>query len=93
MLGITSEKSRWANDLVTSNIQLSAAHLEETSRRIDFALNQFTRQTSKVRKLVRYPANYMSAIVHGVFTGVKTFTRNSRREQPATHYPDDEIFI
>jgi len=93
LLDVASEKARWADSAASRNIQLSAAHLEETNRRIDFALNQFTRQTSRVRKLIKYPTNYVSAIIHGAVTGVKTYTRHPDRGQPSTHNPDDEIFI
>jgi hypothetical protein len=93
LLEIASEKARWANEIAAHDIHLSTAHLEETGRRIEFALSQFTRQTSKVRKWIRYPAYCISAIIHGAFTGAKAYTRNSRKGQPATHYPDDEIFI
>jgi len=93
LLETASVKAQQINEIVAKNIHLSTVHVEETGRRIEFALGQFTRQTSKVRKWVRYPAYFISAIIHGAFTGVRTYTRDSRRRQPATHYPDDEIFI
>jgi hypothetical protein len=93
VLGIATEKARWTNDVASRNIQLSTDYLEEANRKIEFALSQFTRQTSKVKRLIRYPANYVSAIIHGAFTGFRTYTRETHRGQPATHYPDDEIFI
>ena len=93
LLNLALEKTRQANDRAASDLHSSTAHLEETGRRIEFALNQFTRQTSKVRKWIRYPGNWASAIIHGAFTGVKTYSRESHRKQPATHYADEEIFI
>lgn len=92
-LDIATEKARLANEIVARDIHFSVVHLEETSRRIEFALHQFTRQSSKVKKWIRYPACFVSAMIHGASTGVKAYTRASHRQQPATHYPDDEIFI
>ena len=93
MLDIASGKTREANEIASRNISLSIAHIEETSRRIELALTQFTRQTSRVRKWIRFPTYYISAIIHGAFTGVRVYSRDSHRRQPATHVPDDEIFI
>jgi hypothetical protein len=93
LLDITVEKVHSANQRAAREIHLTTAHIEETGRRIEFALSQFTRQTSKVRRWIRYPGHCLSAIIHGAFAGVKTYSRDSSRGQPATHYPDEEIFI
>ena len=93
LLETTSVKARQINSIVARDIHLSTVHIEEAGRRIEFALSQLTRQTSKVRKWIRYPSHCVSAIIHGAFTGVRTYTRDPQRGQPATHYPDDEIFI
>lgn len=86
-------KLRSFSGRASRDLHWTTSHLEETGRRIELALHQFTRQTSKVRKWIRYPGNWIAAIIHGAFTGVKTYSRDSHRRQPATHYPDDEIFI
>ena len=88
-----SDKMREANRVAEKSIGLTTTHLEETSRRIEFALSQFSRQTSKVRRWIRYPGHYVSAIIHGAFTGFRFYSRESHTRQPATHYPDDERFI
>ena len=92
-LDIASEKLYRANEVAAHDIHLGTTYVEEVGRRIEFVLHQFTRQTSKVRKGVRYPAHIVSAIIHGTFTGLKAYSRASRRKQPPTHYSDDEIFI
>ena len=93
LLSITSEKARWVDEKIARDIHLSTAYVEEASRRVEFALHQFTRQTSKVRKWIRYPSFFISALIQGTFAGVRAYTRDSRQRQPETHYPDEEIFI
>lgn len=93
VLDIALGKARQTNEIASRNIRLSIAHIEETGRRIELALMQFTRQTTKVKKWIRYPAYHISAIIHGAFAGIRVYSRESHRGQPATHVPDDEIFI
>jgi|SRR5690606_21921986 len=64
-----------------------------SSRKAEYALTQFTRQTSRVDYWVRIPAIYTSATLQGLAAGIKHFLRNGRSHQPATHLPDEETFI
>ena len=93
LLDSLSDSARHANEVTGKSIGLTATHLEETSRRIEVALSQFSRQTNKVRRWIRYPGYYVSALIHGAFTGFRSYSRGSHSQQPATHYPDDEEFI
>lgn len=79
----------------TSARQLASAQqsVRASSRKTEYALTQFSRQTSRVHHWVRVPAVYTSATLQGVATGIKHFLRNGRSQQPATHLPDEETFI
>lgn len=63
--------------------------LDATSRRIEYGLVQFTRQTSLLSRKVQIPAMRLSAMIKGVQAGVDAW-RRGRRVSPLM---DDENFI
>lgn len=96
---VQSEINRVSSSLKEFN-ETSARHLASaqqsvraSSRKTEYTLTQFTRQTSRVHHWVRIPTIYTSATLQGLVTGIKHFLRNGRSQQPATHLPDQETFI
>lgn len=96
---VESEIDRVSSSLkhfnTTSAEKLASARqgVRASSRKTEYTLTQFTRQTSRVHHWVRIPTIYTSATLLGVATGIKHFLRNGRSHQPATHLPDEETFI
>lgn len=73
-------------------IQIAMAKVEDADRRSEYALAQFTRQTTRLRKGVRYPVIHLSALLKGVLAGIETLWMN-REEEPQKGLHEEEGFI
>lgn len=80
-----------ANDGLESGIDRVNQSIDDVSRRVDYGLTLFTRQTSRVRRGVRYPALNFSALMHGIKVGLQTLKGD--RPTPTRSIHDDENFI
>jgi hypothetical protein len=93
LLDHISERIRQVNETSEQGLEAVSSRVVEIGRRSELTLNQFLRQSSQVRKWIRYPGLCASAVVHGLFVGLRAYFRHSHEGQPATHLPDEEIFI
>lgn len=63
--------------------------VEATSRRLEYGLTHFSRQTTILTRKARIPILHFSAIIRGIAVGVETW-RQGRRSSPLM---DEESFI
>lgn len=80
-----------ANDGLEGGIDRVNRSIDDVSRRVDYGLMLFTRQTSRVRRGLRYPALNFSALIHGIKVGLQTL--KGERRTPTRSIHDDENFI
>ncbi len=80
-----------ANDGASKGIESALERIDEAGRQFEFALTKFSRQTSRVRRLVRYPTISAAALAHGLVTALRTLREPKKR--PMRHLHDGERFI
>lgn len=80
-----------ASQSASERIESAVATIDEATRQFDFMLTKFSRQTSRVRRAVRYPTISAAALVHGLATALRSMRTPKRK--PMRHLHDGESFI
>ena len=80
-----------ANASASKGIESALERIDEVGRQFEFALTKFSRQTSRVRRAVRYPTISAAALAHGLVTALRTVREPKKR--PMRHLHDGESFI
>jgi len=80
-----------ANDSASQGIESALERIDEAGRQFEFALTKFSRQTSRVRRAVRYPTISAAALAHGLVTALRIFREPKKR--PMRHLHDGGKFI
>ena len=80
-----------ANESASKGIESALEKIDEAGRQFEFALTKFSRQTSRVRRAVRYPTIGAAALAHGLVTALRTMREPKKR--PMRHLHDGERFI
>ena len=80
-----------ANQSASKGIESALHSIDEAGRKFEFALTKFSRQTTRVRRAVRYPAISAAALAHGLVTALRTLREPKKR--PMRHLHDGESFI
>lgn len=74
-------------------LEAARESIRKGGRQVEGTLSRFTRQTSRVQRLVRTPALHVSALLKGGFVAIQQYLKERKAESPASHVPDKEIFI
>lgn len=81
-----------ADSVTAQGLRAAAQNLEMASRRVDLALAQFVRHTSRISRLVRYPSIQVSAVIQGAAAAFRELSR-SKREASTPQPTGEEDFI
>jgi hypothetical protein len=80
-----------ANQNASKGIESALHSIDEAGRKFEFALTRFSRQTTRVRRAVRYPTISAAALAHGFVTALRVLRKPKKR--PMRHLNDGESFI